>query len=35
MAFTKHIGQVDRALRFAPGALLVLLAVTGTVGPRG
>ncbi|MEM9843831.1 MAG: DUF2892 domain-containing protein [Pseudomonadota bacterium] len=35
MAFTKNIGQVDRALRFALGALLVLLAVTGTVGLWG
>ncbi|MEM6481478.1 MAG: DUF2892 domain-containing protein [Pseudomonadota bacterium] len=35
MAVAKNIGQVDRGLRFALGALLVLLALTGTIGVWG
>lgn len=35
MSFVKNMGQVDRALRFGLGALLVFLALTGTVGTWG
>jgi len=35
MSFGKNIGQVDRALRFGLGALLVLLALVGTIGAWG
>lgn len=35
MSFAKNLGQVDRALRFAVGAILVLLASTGTIGAWG
>lgn len=35
MTFAKNLGQVDRALRFGLGALLILLAATGTVGAWG
>lgn len=35
MSISKNIGQVDRGLRFALGALLILLAVTGTIGVWG
>lgn len=32
---TRNLGQVDRIARFALGALLILLAVTGTIGVWG
>ncbi|WP_424933357.1 YgaP family membrane protein [Amaricoccus macauensis] len=32
---TKNIGTTDRAIRFAVGALLILLALTGVIGAWG
>ena len=32
---TRNLGQLDRILRFALGALLVVLALTGTIGVWG
>ena len=32
---TRNIGQLDRILRFALGALLVVLALTGGIGAWG
>lgn len=32
---TRNLGQFDRIARFILGALLVLLALTGTIGPWG
>lgn len=35
MTFKKNMGTADRALRFAVGALLIVLALTGTFAPWG
>lgn len=32
---TRNMGQTDRILRFAVGALLIVLALTGTIGAWG
>ncbi len=32
---TRNLGQIDRIARFAIGALLILLALTGTIGMWG
>jgi O-antigen ligase len=32
---TRNMGQTDRILRFAVGALLIILALTGTIGAWG
>ncbi len=35
MQFTKNMGTADRIARFAVGALLIVLALTGTIGAWG
>ena len=35
MSFAKNIGQIDRVVRFALGALLILLVLTGAIGVWG
>lgn len=35
MEFTKNMGSTDRIIRFAVGALLIVLALTGTIGAWG
>ncbi len=35
MTFQKNMGRTDRALRFALGALLIALALTGVLTPWG
>ncbi|MEM8571972.1 MAG: DUF2892 domain-containing protein [Pseudomonadota bacterium] len=35
MNITKNMGNVDRYARFAVGALLIILALTGTIGVWG
>ena len=33
--FTPNVGSIDRVLRIAVGAILIVLAVTGQIGPWG
>ena len=35
MQFTKNMGRPDRLARFAVGALLIVLTLTGTIGAWG
>ncbi len=35
MEFTRNIGSADRVLRLVIGALLIILALTGTIGIWG
>lgn len=35
MEFARNLGSLDRILRFVVGALLVILAITGTIGVWG
>jgi O-antigen ligase len=35
MQFTKNMGSIDRIVRFVVGALLIVLALTGTIGAWG
>lgn len=35
MKFTSNVGSVDRILRLVLGGVLILLALTGTIGPWG
>jgi len=35
MTFAKNMGGIDRIVRFIIGALLVVLAITGTIGVWG
>lgn len=35
MEFTKNVGSTDRIIRLVVGALLVVLALTGTIGAWG
>lgn len=35
MKLTRNLGQIDRAARFAVGGLMVILALTGTIGIWG
>lgn len=35
MQITKNMGNTDRIIRFAVGALLIVLALTGTIGAWG
>lgn len=35
MTFTRNLAQWDRTARFVLGALLIVLAITGTVGAWG
>ncbi|MGH1576181.1 YgaP family membrane protein [Planktotalea sp.] len=35
MKFSRNLGNLDRILRFVVGALLILLAITGTIGVWG
>lgn len=35
MQFTKNMGSTDRIIRFVVGALLIVLALTGTIGAWG
>lgn len=35
MKLTRNLGQIDRAARFAVGGLLIILALTGTIGIWG
>lgn len=35
MSVGRNVGEVDRAIRFGAGALLVFLALTGTIGAWG
>lgn len=35
MKLTRNLGQIDRAARFALGGLMIILALTGTIGIWG
>ena len=35
MTFSRNLGQIDRIARFAIGALLIVLALMGTIGVWG
>lgn len=35
MQLTRNLGNIDRIARFAVGALLIVLALTGTIGVWG
>lgn len=35
MKFTSNVGSIDRILRLILGAALIILSLTGTIGPWG